>query len=90
VKQAECRNQKKIFLAGKVFNTSVENFVENSVLVEVKFLCFNAVLLFAQFLCNSLSFSKKFSGHRRENLSAASQREFPVHDVELQNKFIPE
>jgi hypothetical protein len=50
--QVACRKAKKIFLECEVFNTSVDKFVEILVRLTANFSRFNALLLFAQFLCN--------------------------------------
>jgi hypothetical protein len=50
--QVACRKAKKIFLDCKVFNTSVDKFVEIVVRLAANFSRFNTLLLFAQFLCN--------------------------------------
>jgi hypothetical protein len=61
--QGECRIPEKIFRYGKVFNTSVDKFVENSRPRTANFSFFNVLARFAQYLCNNFCIaSRKIHG----------------------------
>jgi len=51
---------RKIFRDGKVFNTDVDKFVENRAAGKANLRFFNAVMRFAQELCNKIFALKNF------------------------------
>jgi len=77
--QAMCRNQKKIFRPCKVFNTSVDKFVEMLSSTEANSPEFNHLVLFAPFVCKttlaceSIPFNCAVSPLARRGLIACAQ-----------------
>jgi len=51
-KQPACRKSKTVFLDCKVFNTSVEKFVEIKATAQLNFRQFNVLARIALFVCN--------------------------------------
>lgn len=67
--QEKCRSPRKIFLHGKVFNTDVDKFVEKTDTDKANLLFFNAVMRFAQLLCNKIFAHRDFCGVAAKNKS---------------------